>query len=154
MATIDLVRDPKNSYIFYDVDKAVGPGAPNTRGDAMLVQYFLREIFKGVPEFQKTPFPGGTMAVDGVAGPQTFAAIKHFQKIAAQRYGGGSQDGRVDTPAGEKHYGAFSGAQYTILNMNNAFAKARRQDWPRVSRTFDCPSELRSQIIEPKFIST
>jgi peptidoglycan hydrolase-like protein with peptidoglycan-binding domain len=140
---------PRN---FYNVDTAVGQGCPNRRDDVLLVQYFLRESFKGVSDFKKDPFPGGVLAVDGRAGPQTFAAIRHFQKVSKAKGFSSAQDGRVDPPVGEKFHGSISQTQYTILTMNVAFKKARPQDWPRVSKASDCPGELRPRLIEPTFI--
>ncbi len=155
MARVSLVQfDDGQARNFYNVHAAVGPGAPNGRNDVLLVQYFLREIFKGVPEFQSDPFPGGELTVDGIPSPKTFAAIRHFQKVSREKFGQGAQDGRVDPPVGEKVIGSISHAQYTILFMNIAFKKARPQDWPRVSQASDCPGELRPRLREPKFFGT
>ena len=153
MARVSLVQwddgQPRN---FYNVNTAVGKGAPNRRDDVLLVQYFLREIFKGVSAFKGDPFPGGALAVDGRSGPQTVAAIRHFQKVAQKRKIATAQDGRVDPPVGERFYGSISQTQYTIVTMNAAFKKARPQNWPRVSKASDCPGELRPRLREPKFV--
>src|SRR5262249_563233 len=139
MAKIGLVQTNDGPRNFYSVEAAVGPGAQNGKTDVLLVQYFLREIFRGVPEFKTDPFPAGELAVDGLAGRQTFAAIQHFQKVTRKKFGSGAQDGRVDPPVGEKFFGSISQAQYTILNMNIAFKRARPQDFPGVSAARDCP---------------
>ncbi len=153
MARISLVQlstfGPRN---FYNVNKAVGAGCPNQRTDVLLTQYFLQQIFKHVPDFQTDPYPGGVVVIDGIAGPQTFSAILHFQKVAKKRGWITSQDGRVDPPVGEQSFGSISHTQYTILSMNSAFKKGRPQDWPRVSRASDCPGELRQPLREPKFM--
>jgi hypothetical protein len=49
MARISMVQSNEGPFNFYNVDAAVGPGAPNGRTDVLLVQYFLREVFKSVP---------------------------------------------------------------------------------------------------------
>ena len=153
MAKISIIKWPGgHPRIIYSVETAVGKSAINNRNDVLLVQYFLREIFKGLPAFKTDPFPGGELIVDGKCGPQTIAAILHFQKVAQKKEFATSQDGRVDPPVGEKHFGSISQTQYTIITMNVAFKKARPQDWPRVSKTGDCPMELRQPLSEPQFI--
>ena len=153
MARVSLIQfNLGPSGIFYNVDTSVGPGRPNRRDDVLLVQYFMRESFKGVPSFKKDPFPGGVLAVHGRAGPQTFAAIRHFQKMAKKTGLTSAQDGRVDPPVGEKLRGSISQTQYTITSMNLGFKKARSRDWPNVSKASDCPGELRPRLLEPAFI--
>ena len=112
----------------------------------------MRESFKGVPSFKRDPFPGGVPAVDGRAGPQTFAAIRHFQKVAKTAGLTSVQDGRVDPPVGDNPRGSISQTQYTIISMNLGFKKARPQEWPRVSKAPDCPGELRPRLFEPTCI--
>src|SRR5262245_22639083 len=152
MARVSLVQTatqgPKN---FYNVDAAVGPGAPNRRDDVLLVQYMLRENFKILNTFGRDPFPGGSVAVDGAAGPQTFAAILHYQNTLKKGGSSIATDGRVDPPVGDKTVGSTSNTQYTILFLNLGFKTARPQDWPRLSQAVDCPAEIRPQLREPTF---
>ena len=112
----------------------------------------MRESFKGVPSFKRAPFAGGVLAVDGRAGPQIFAAIRHFQKVAKTEGLTSVQDGRVDPPVGDNPRGSISQTQYTIISMNLGFKKALPQEWPRVSKAPDCPGELRPRLLEPTFI--
>lgn len=151
MAKVSTVRFIEGRFLMYAVDAAVGPGRPNKRADVLLVQYFLREIFKGFPAFRREPFPG-VVAVDGIASTQTFAAILHFQKVAKKEGKNIATDGIVDAQVGEQGYGTISGTQYTIIFMNETFKKARPTDWTRVSLAGDCPGELRDPLKEPVFL--
>jgi hypothetical protein len=154
MAKIGLIQDGNGCHNFYSVTAGVGPGKPNRREDTLLVQYFLHEIFKKHQVFNSNPFPSGTVAVDGIAGPQTFAAIKHFQTVLKSRGRSITQDGRVDPPVGEQAFGSITNSQYTIVWLNVGFQQARPQDWPHVSQASDCPGELRLVLREPKFVGT
>lgn len=136
--------------LFYNVDKAVGPGAPNLRPDVLLVQYFLREIFKKTTTVG--PFPGGEVSVDGNPGPQTFSAIVHFQKELRKQGTPVAVDGRVDPVLDERVAGSISGTHYTILFLNLGYKDRRPQDWPHVSRAHDCPGELRPVLRVPEFV--
>jgi hypothetical protein len=135
----------------YTVDAAVGPGCPNGRHDVLLVQYFLRESFKGFFAFQQDPFPG-VVPVDGAAGAQTLAAILHFQRVAKKHGKNIATDGRVDPQVADHSCGTISGTQYTMIYMNMTYQDARPADWPRVSKAGDCPGELRTPLKEPVFI--
>ena len=154
MAKISLIQTAQGPFNIYSVTNGVGPGRPNGRLDVLLTQYFLREIFKNNPDFKTRPFPGGVLAVDGVAGPQTFSAIRHFQDTVKTMGFPISQDGRVDPPVGEQFRGSISHTQYTIIYVNFGYREGRPQDWPRVSQAGDCPGELRQSLREPKFIGT
>jgi peptidoglycan hydrolase-like protein with peptidoglycan-binding domain len=67
------------------VKGAVGIGGANVRTDVATVQYLLN----CVPAGQGGPAP--ELAVDGLVGPKTIAAIRKFQASAF-----GKADGRVD----------------------------------------------------------
>ena len=151
MAKSTMAQSSEGPTLFYSVSAAVGPGAPNRREDVLLVQYLLRESFKG-PGFLAHPFPGPPLVVDGVASPNLFAAIVHFQRVARLRGRTIATDGRVDAPVGEQMRGSISQTQYTIIFLNSAYDQARPQDYPRVSKAGDCPAELRLPLREPSFI--
>jgi hypothetical protein len=151
MAKVVLIRTSSGPRLLYGVDGAVGPGGPNQKSDVLLVQYFLREIFKGTDQFKQSPFPG-VLAVDGIAGQQTFAAILHFQRVMKKQGSTITTDGRVDRIEGEHVRGSISGTQYTIIFLNFGYHKARPADWPRVSKAGDCPGELRPLLSEPVFL--
>ncbi|MGE0760038.1 MAG: hypothetical protein AB7F89_03995 [Pirellulaceae bacterium] len=136
MAYIDAVQTNRGPMLFYNLDQAVGPGAPNSRLDVLAVQYFLREIFKASPSHK----PPGQLQVTGVADATTFQWILHFQQETKK---GGRQiatDGRVDKALGLK--GSISGLQYTILYMNLNLRKARPADYEKLAAASDCPPEL------------
>ena len=61
---------------------SVGRGGYNNKSDVRIIQRLLNEA---------TPTGQGPLAVDGIVGPKTIAAIQSFQKVA-----GGVVDGRVD----------------------------------------------------------
>lgn len=150
MAKVALINFSSGRKLVYSVDGAVGPGTSNQTSDVLLVQYFLREAFK-TDVFRQQPFPA-VLAVDGVAGTQTFSAIKHFQTILKQKGSPITTDGRVDPLAGEQVRGSITGTPYTIIYLNLGYRNARPGDWPRVSRAGDCPGALRPLLIEPEFI--
>lgn len=148
MARIGVFQYQGKACLYYNIHAAVGPGAPNRRDDVLLVQYLLRECFKS-KSFVANPFPGGVVSVDGAAGQQTFAAIRHFQAVGKAKGYNLAQDGRVDVPATDTQVASISGTSYTILNLNNHFGYLRRQNWGQVSRAADCPAELRVPLQEP-----
>jgi hypothetical protein len=67
---------------------AVGAGSPNRRDDVLVVQSLLNVAY------DRIRVPSRTIPVDGIVGPETHAALLHFQRT---QVGGG--DGRVE-PAG------------------------------------------------------
>ena len=152
MARISIVQCGDGPKLFYNVHATVGPGATNRRDDVLLVQYFIREIFRGLPSFKSDPFQGGTLAVDGVAGKQTFAAILHVQMVQKKLGANIPIDGRIDPPTNEQLLSTVMHNQYTIIYLNKGFKRARVNDWPRVSQASDCPAELRQWISEPEFV--
>jgi hypothetical protein len=44
MASVDLVRPSVGTFLFYNLDAAVGKGGHNERADVLLVQYLLTQI--------------------------------------------------------------------------------------------------------------
>jgi hypothetical protein len=148
VARIGVFQYSGQACLYYTVHAAVGPGAPNRRDDVLLVQYLLRECFKS-KKFTAAPFPGGVVGVDGVAGQQTFAAIRHFQSVGKSQGQNMVQDGRVDPPATDTTVSSISQTVYTILNLNSVFRGYRPQDWSRLSQAPDCPAELRVPLREP-----
>jgi hypothetical protein len=138
MARVMLTRDPELP-LFYNVDRAVGPGCPNSRDDVLLVQYLMKAVFDNMPE--KRP-PGAQLRVDGVAGEITFRYIQRVQELAKSR-GVATQtvDGRVDKAIGSGT-GARTGSTYTILNLCAGFQNFRRQDYYNIGAASDCPREL------------
>ena len=63
----------------YNVDKAVGRGCPNQRGDVFLVQYFIRSIVDRTPAWTNYPEGEGPPVVDGHFTIVTEMWIESFQ---------------------------------------------------------------------------
>ena len=108
---------------FYNLDQAVGPRAPNQRADVLLVQFFLRELFRQ-PDLLPDK-PPGDLAVDGVFGPVTAQWISQYQKQLVRKGFGVQADNRVDPAQGELAFskGSISHKRYTIWHMNQSYRK-------------------------------
>ena len=65
------------------ITSSVGRGGINSRNDTKTVQTLLNNALKSTPGFRP-------LAVDGIAGPKTYAAIEMYQRKAL-----GWSDGRV-----------------------------------------------------------
>jgi hypothetical protein len=114
----------------YNIDQAVGPGAPNRRTDVMLVQFFLREIYAH-PDFVAVK-PPGTMQVDGLFGSTTATWIDAWQKLLKTRGKPVIADGRVD-PVSSDSWDARTGnggKRYSFWHLNSSFRRRflRRHD--------------------------
>jgi peptidoglycan hydrolase-like protein with peptidoglycan-binding domain len=151
MARVTLLRPATfdRDNFFYNVDAAVGAGSPNKREDVLLVQYFLVTINNN-PNAFSPPIPAlpvksnEFIRVDGVVGPITLRAIKHFQEVGRSRGNQITVDGRVDKASGGG-FGTNSNTQFTILFLNNAYRKIRLAAFQNIPiLAGDCPGELRS----------
>src|SRR5258708_10661984 len=92
--------------IFYNVDVAVGRGAPNSSpSDVLLVQYFLSLIGKNVPPNSKLSSLA-KVPVTGSINPETISAIEVLQVAD-----GAAPDGRVSVANGYR----FGGSYCTIM---------------------------------------
>lgn len=140
MAYVDAVQTVRGPMLFYNLEQAVGPGAPNSRSDVLAVQYFLREIFKANPARR----PPGDLMLTGAADQTTFAWILHYQRETQKSGKAISTDGRVDPAVGL--VGSISGKQYTILYLNLSMRNARPADYERLATAADCPAELRQSF--------
>src|SRR5262245_39463901 len=112
--------DPALDTGFYNVNRAVGKGAPNRRADVMLVQLLLKRYYAKigavVPEIRS---PAGEMAVDGYYGPITARWIAQFQILQKSKFPAGiATDGVVDR-AKAPWVGSISGTTYMILALNH-----------------------------------
>jgi len=144
MARVILFPQSATSRFFYNLDNAVGLGSANVRDDVLLVQYFLKTIFDN-PSASSKPLsplplkPGEVFRVDGIAGPITVRAIKHYQET--QRAGGRAivSDGRVDKAK------AGSGVT-TILFLNTDYKTVRPNDFNSIAFAADCPQDLKKSF--------
>jgi hypothetical protein len=112
------------------------------------VQHFLITINNNPnafsPPIPTVPEVGGKfLTTDGVAGPITFRAIKHFQEVARTRGNNIATDGRVDKATGGG-VGATLQTTFTIIFLNNAYRVIRPGSVQNISfLAGDLPSELR-----------
>ncbi len=144
MARLLLFPPGGANQFFYNVDLTVGPGSTNKKDDVQLVQFFIRSIFDNNsrfnPPFAPLPLPPGRVfKVDGIAGPITFGAIKHYQEILAARGTLINNKGRVDKVA------RGTGIT-TLLFLNRDFKQVRGNDFNNIGMAADCPSELRDAV--------
>ena len=119
--------------VFYNIDAAVGRGAPNSsQSDVLLVQFFLSVIGKNVPPGSKLSSLA-KVPVTGSINPETISAIEVLQ--AAD---GATPDGRVSIANGYK----FGGTFYTIMIMNFNIKTKFFQQWPNIEELPGCPALL------------
>ena len=98
---------------------AVGPGCTNGRDDVLVVQSLLNVAYARIR------VPSRTIPVDGIVGPETHAALLHFQRT---HFGAG--DGRVE-PAGR-----------TLVRLNAVAAGPPRASGTARSASVPSPLEL------------
>jgi hypothetical protein len=99
-----------DGWEYYNVTFAIGKGAMLVGDDVMLVQYFLKSIYRSDPGL---PFrPPGEMKVDGICGDTTLKWIRAYQEDC-----GLWVDSRVDRANPGTFY-SWRGTEYAITNMN------------------------------------
>ena len=151
MANVDMLYLASQGHVLiYDIDAAVGPGAPNKRDDILLLQYLMREVPRS-GRFQPEPFPS-PLLVDGNPSPGLFANIKHFQRLMKLKLPAGmvAQDGRID-PIPSTSVFATTGVQYAMVTLNLAFQVSRPKDYPLMAAANDCPDDIRVKVT-PRFL--
>jgi len=154
MAYIRLTEDD-NVPFYYDVDMAVGPNAPNRQDDVMLVQYFLREVYRHARTLQISRPAGRDMTVDGRFGRTTALWITDFQREIRSQGFPVRVDGRVDpsrgfTSNGNGGYGpilsSISQTIYIILFLNAKFREVHPSAFANIALEQDCPPELGNAV--------
>src|SRR5262245_28923546 len=148
MAYVDAVQTNRGPMLFYNLDQAVGRGAQNLRSDVLLVQYFLREIFKANP----TKRPPGEVLPSGFADETLYRWILHYQTETRKSGRLISTDGRVDHANAIR--GSISGMQYTIIYMNVHMRQTRANDFEKLAEASDCPPELAPAIVPQWIVAT
>lgn len=130
--TLALTSPGKLATVVYVVDGTVGAGCRNQREDVLLVQFFLRvlgprTVSAAINEtFQPKNAP--PLAIDGVCGQRTLAAIKSFQTQFDKAESGPDnpgfllQDGVVHPPELGTSFGPRSGHVLTIIRLNTEYA--------------------------------
>jgi len=93
--------------VIYNVEQAVGPGAPNANGDVKLVQYLLLGIYRQT---------AANLVMDGYIGPITVGWITRFQTDMKKAGNTVLTDGRVDRA--QAYQSSVSKTVYTIMLLN------------------------------------
>lgn len=123
--------------ILYLIDQAVGMGAPNRRGDVLLVQFMIRILQEQPQKWDGIPFDfrmpgGGVISVDGHCGPQTLKHLANFRAVYDQGAKDSPEtmlrDARVDPLVGHSPVGPRTGHVLTILRLNQGVAAAIGRD--------------------------
>lgn len=141
MARVMLFPPGAVNPFFYNLDAAVGPGSPNKKDDVLLVQYFIKAILDD-PVASNPPLPlkpGEVFNVDGIAGPITFRAIKHYQDMRRSKGVAILSDGRIDRAS-------RGGGITAILFLNTDYKNARPNDFKSIAFAADCPPGLKPSL--------
>jgi peptidoglycan hydrolase-like protein with peptidoglycan-binding domain len=128
----------------YNLNRAVGPGAPNRPDDVMLVQLLLKKVYA---RNRGLTVPPGRMVVDGFFGPITHAWIRQFQRQAKfDKDCNVALDGVVDRYKGNR-VSSISKTVYTILHLNGVIRKDDPGTWEALEDDPDCPLALGQQLL-------
>src|SRR3954447_17155522 len=97
MARIDVLRGRIGSYLFYNVEAAVGKGCPNQRIDVLLVQYLLNENMR-LKSFSYIPSTvvDRNVQITGIWNQTWDVFLLNYQNDLKQRGKPVVRDGRVD----------------------------------------------------------
>ena len=149
MAFIDRdLEDPVRGYPFYNVNFAVGKNCPNYREDVLLVQFFLKRIYKS--SMMQSQTPKGEMKVDGKCGPVTCNWILKFQ-IDMMNFGLKCYpDGVVNKAGNSKsnNVSSLSKTQYTIRMLNNGLRDLEPGLYKTLAVNPEVPAELRMLFVQ------
>ena len=167
MAKVDIIRIPKQgSFLFYNLDAAVGKGGKNRRDDVLLAQYLLQvAASKGLVVDWKVVSPSVRTGNSTMQPPDTsdpgftgswnewdVARLKGVEVFSTKKGVPAVQDGRIDpVPAGRTE-GPIHHMQYKIVTLNLMYATHRPNDFPRMALANDCPKELRQLIVAPDWL--
>ena len=129
--TLVLTEPGKLASVAYVVDDAVGAGRRNQRDDVLLVQFFLRALgtkpVSGTTDQFYQPPGAPPVAIDGVCGQRTIAAIKTFQTQFDKAETGPAspsfliQDGVIDALNQGTMFGPRKGHLLTIIRLNTEY---------------------------------
>jgi len=115
-----------NGDIIFNVDHSVGTHGRNHKTDVQLVQFLLNRHFEFMAETAQMLDDAGfkppeKLAVDGVCGPKTKAAILWFQKRTGQ-----VQDGTMNRVDDDGVFGKPGDRRiYALWFLNNALDRNR-----------------------------
>lgn len=148
MAYVCILPGNRDLSKFANVGMAVGRGKPNNRGDVLLVQYLLRELFRN-PSEHKPPLvpPEQPVRVDGRFGPNTHKGIVKFKLNIFSQGGSIALDPWVDT-ARISAVSSISQTTYAILWMNYLYKLARPTEFDDMlaGKGPDMPAELAAEL--------
>ncbi|MBL8229775.1 MAG: hypothetical protein JNL98_14900 [Bryobacterales bacterium] len=134
---------------FYNIDKAVGPYAPNQPDDVMLVQFFLSRIAAAATT--SIARPETPIQVNGVYTPELSQWILWYQK--SNNTSGVTQlvaDGRVDPMQGVR--GAEQGAMPLTINaLNRSYRRRFRASHDTLDQDQSVPAQLRQRFAASEF---
>ena len=127
MAHVRILKNPNTHIrVCYFTDSTVGVGCSNRREDVLLVQFLLKSIAgKTDPEAHELfAMPGlQPLAIDGICGPGTVAAIRRFQTFTKGHLNPTSRDvdGQVDVSRPGHLFTTKNQSIYTIITLNVNF---------------------------------
>jgi hypothetical protein len=128
--TLPLTTPGRFLVFAYVVDDPVGAGCRNQRDDVLLVQFFLRVLGPTIVDGTRETFlpqGGPPLAIDGVCGARTVAAIKTFQMQFNKAVGSPddqsflAQDGVVHPLEQGSMFGRRSRHVLTIVRLNTEY---------------------------------
>lgn len=142
MAYKDTKRFSEYMSYFWNVSGPVGLSMTNAKGDVALVQALLRLCYD-------TSYVA-KLAVDGVCGPQTRAAIRKFQEeFSVRSVAAGFQPLEIDGIVSHADNFGFDGAgggkpiAYTIVALNFTACEHRKVRWENLAYDPAVPAFLR-----------
>jgi hypothetical protein len=139
--------DPETNVLptgFYNVNRAVGKGSANRKGDVMLVQLLLKKFYA---KKKDVPPPPGQMKVDGLFGPTTATWIARFQLQQNPLFPNGvATDGVVDR-AKDPWVSTISHTLYTILVLNFWLRQTDVLLFENLAFDPECPALLKNELV-------
>jgi hypothetical protein len=138
-------------YPFYNLDRAVGPGCPNTPTDVMLVQFFLHQIYTHPGKASSKP-AGPKIEINGRFDGTTAEWIKHFQAEGKAKGKAMGSDGRVSPAQGDHFAVSAAGNFYMITYLNYNHCARYRQAHNHLEQHPLIPPALKAELVkgEPK----
>jgi hypothetical protein len=154
MARVDIAYFSGSSFIFYNVDAAVGKGCPNNPLDVLLVQYLLKECNK-LPSFAKVETDAGftqeTMSVTGAWDQYWDGYLANFELTLVNLGRPALRDRRIDPVIGGRILGSIHHQPYMILWLNRVYRQVSPGEYSRIAYAADCPWALR-QVLKIQFV--
>jgi hypothetical protein len=150
MAKVDLHQSP--TFLFYNLDAAVGKGGANRKDDVLLVQYLLKTSANVPGKFSAQVV--GVTQVAGVWSEFDDSLLDMVQKAWSERGTATWQDRRIDPVPQQRSLTPRHHAQYKILTLNMIYQFLRPGDFPRIAEVADCPADLRPRIQAPHWLGT